>query len=67
MRVLPLCAAALLAGCEKWEASTTTNPELRPDAFMVVYHDDTRDVTCWSRGSSTLSCLPDWMLERKTP
>lgn len=30
--------------------------------YLVVHHDDGRRVTCWSKGSHSLSCLPDWML-----
>lgn len=31
-------------------------------SYMRVFHDNTRNVTCWKLGNG-LSCIPDYMLE----
>lgn len=61
--VAPALAIAALVGCDI-ERTTTVRSDY---TTLRTYHDDARDVTCWSKGGTTLSCLPDWMLTAPRP
>ena len=70
-RLAALAALALLAGCDMHDAydmeeyghvTLHKNHVERSRDTLYVSHDDTRNVTCWSFGSYSISCMPDWML-----
>lgn len=71
IRVAALAAALLaLAGCELPEQPVLGMPShashvVAENTTLFVTHDRVNGVTCWSKGGSTLSCLPDWMLDRQ--
>lgn len=69
MRCAALAALLALAGCgpEPGDIPTGENNSLVVNSRDVLYvtRDRVNGVTCWSKGATTLSCLPDWMLDNQ--
>lgn len=71
MRAAALAAALLaLTGCKLPEEPVLGMPShashvVAENTTLFVTHDRVNGVTCWSKGGSTLSCLPDWMLDNQ--
>lgn len=74
---LLVLAVGFLSGCEPQSAQEIAyyDHDSKPHSKVVetaetiwVSHDTRNNVTCWSKGNYTFSCLPDWMiLPRSAP
>jgi hypothetical protein len=70
MRIAVVIALAALAGCgpQPGEVPTGQNNALVVNSRDVLYvtRDRVNGVTCWSKNGTTLTCLPDWMLDNQS-
>lgn len=62
-----LVALLAVAGCKPEQVPMGKNNALvvNTGGTLFVTCDRVNGVTCWSSDGSTLSCLPDWMLDNQ--